>query len=334
VTEPIVRFGAGTLDELGDLTRELGLSRPVLVTTHRGATLARRTPALAVYDGVRRHAPRQTVDEAIALARMHRADSLVALGGGSAIDTTKAVSALEELPFVAVPTTYSGAEWTSYFGMRDEATGRKEGGTGSRLAGVVYDPELTLTLPRDESGGSALNALAHAAEAFYAKGRRRTAAGHGASGASAIGEALPLVLADGSDLEARTRLLEGAWAAGRALGEGGLALGHALAQALGGRFGLPHGALNAVVLPSALRFNEAVVPRAIARLGQALAADDAIARVEELAELAGFTRLRDLGVPSDELDEVGALAAVRPAARANPRPVTATQAAKLLRGVW
>jgi maleylacetate reductase len=142
------------------------------------------------------------------------------------------------------------------------------------------------------------------------------------------------VLAEPGSLYARTRLLEGAMRAAFALGEAGLALGHALAQAVGGRTGLPHGALNAICLPAALRFNAQAVPEAIAQLGDALGSDDPVARVEELARLAGFTRLRELGVREEELDELAAIAAERPGARANPRPASADEIAALYRSVY
>ena len=329
-----IRFGAGALDELPAVLAGLGLARPLLVTSRRGAALAGRVPAVAVFDGVRRHVPQESVEEATALARAERIDAVVALGGGSAHDTAKAVSAAAGIPVVAVPTTYAGAEWTSYFGMRDEASGRKGGGTGSRTVAAVYDAELTLSLPRGETGGTALNALAHCAEAFYALGREPAADGHAFAGARAISRGLPRVLERPDDLAPRTYLLAGAVRAALALAAGGLALGHALAQACGGRYGLPHGALNAVCLPAALRFNAPVVPEAVARFAEAVEADDAPARVEELARLGGYTSLRDLGIPRDELGEVGALAAVRAGARANPRPVTAQGAAELLRSVW
>jgi alcohol dehydrogenase class IV len=107
-----------------------------------------------------------------------------------------------------------------------------------------------------------------------------------------------------------------------------------MAQALGGRYGLPHGALNAICLPAALRFNREVVPEAVRRFGDAMGTEDPIARVLELARLAGFERLRDLGVPEDELDEVAEATALRPGARANPRPAGPGQIAELLRSIW
>src|SRR5439155_9126759 len=155
-----------------------------------------------------------------------------------------------------------------------------------------------------ESAGTAMNALAHAAEALYVLGHNPAADAEALAGAALISGWLPRVLADGGDLEARTKLLEGAMHAGAALGGAGLALGHAMAQALGGRYGLPHGALNAICLPAALRFNEPVAAQAIGRFGEAMETHDPIGRVEELARLGGFGRLRDLGVRREELGEV------------------------------
>jgi alcohol dehydrogenase class IV len=122
--------------------------------------------------------------------------------------------------------------------------------------------------------------------------------------------------------------------AGAALAGAGLGLGHAMAQALGGRYGIAHGAANAVCLPAALRFNEPVAAAEIARFSDAVGGGDAVARVEQLAALGGFRRLRDLGVPENELDEVAAATVERRGARANPREATCEEIAALLRGIW
>ena len=122
--------------------------------------------------------------------------------------------------------------------------------------------------------------------------------------------------------------------AGAALAGAGLGLAHAMAQALGGRFGVPHGAANALCLPPALRFNEPVAGGAIARFGAALGASDAAGRSEELAGLAGFRRLRDLEVPERELEAVADAAVLRAGARANPRRASSGEVLELLRGIW
>ncbi len=317
----IVRWG---LDQLEPLLREVGIERPFVIASERWSG----------FDGIGRwsEVPTDRIDEIGADAS--GADGLLSVGGGSAIDLAKAVSAAMGLPLVSVPTTYSGAEWTPYYGIRDPDRRMHGGGGGATLAGIVYDPELTLDLPRDYSGGTALNALAHCTEALYVRGRNEVGDRHALEGAALIEEHLPLVLENGQDLEARTGLLEGAMHGGAALGAAGLGLGHAMAQAVGGRYGIPHGAANALCLPAAMRFNQSVAARELGALGRAMGADDPIARAQELARLSGFERLRDLDVPEDELDEVAEATAVRAGALANPRPASPAEIEELFRSIW
>ena len=269
--------------------------------------------------------PSERVDDAAGLAH----DCVVAVGGGSAIDLGKAISARANVPLVSVPTTYAGAEWTAYYGIRDPDRHAVGGGSGANLYAAVYDPELTLDLPRDVSVGTAMNALAHCAEALYVQGHNADADEHALAGARLIGEWLPRVVDAPSDLQARTELLRGACHGGQALGGSMLALAHAMAQAVGGRYGLPHGTLNGICLPPALRFNEQFAPEAVARFREAVGRD-----VSELAALGGPTRLRDLGVPETDLPELAAAAAGRPGNQANPRPATPAEIEELLRSVY
>jgi maleylacetate reductase len=317
-----VRWG---LSELPGLLAELGLERPFLVASPRWEAPVEVT-------GEWREVPSDRIGEAV--EETSGADSLLAVGGGSAIDLAKAIGVESGLPVVSVPTTYSGAEWTPTFGIRDPERRMRGGGGGATLAGIVYDPELTLGLPRAETVGTSMNALAHAAEALYVKGRTAEGDREALAGAQLIGEWLPLVVKSPSDLEARRHLLEGAMHAGAALASAGLGLAHAMAQALGGSFGLPHGAMNALTLPPALRFNQPVAEREVARFGDALRTDDPIGRTQELAHVGGYKRLRDQGVPENELDAVAEAAAIRPGAKANPRPATSSQISALLRSIY
>jgi maleylacetate reductase len=315
----IVRWG---LAELPAVLGELGIARPFLVASPRWDELG--LPAAARWSEI----PSDRIEAPEGI------DGVLAVGGGSAIDTAKAVSASAGLPLVSVPTTYAGAEWTGFFGVRDPDRRMRGGGAGAQLAGIVYDPQLTLDLPREPTVGTALNALAHSAEALYHPARNDSSDRLAAEGAELIVGSLPAVVDAGDQLGPRTTLLRGAARAGEALGRSGLCLGHAMAQALGGRYGLPHGAMNALCLPPALRFNEPAVPEAVETFGKAIGSDDPAVRVEELAHLGGFERLRDFGVPEAELDEVAEATAVRPGARANPRPASAPEIAELLRSIY
>jgi maleylacetate reductase len=314
----IVRWG---LRQLPAVLAGLRIGRPLLVASERwdGNDFGIRPVARWT----------EVPTDRIADAAGRAGDGVVAVGGGSAIDLGKAVSAAADLPLVSVPTTYAGAEWTPFFGIRDHDRRMKGGGSGAHLRGAVYEPELTLTLPRAETVGTALNALAHCAEAMYAEGHNAAGDAHAVQGASLIGEWLPQVVERPHDLQARTKLLEGAMHAGAALGASMLALGHAMAQALGGRYGLPHGAMNALTLPPALRFNEEVAPDAVRRFREEVGVD-----VEELARLGGFERLRDFGVPEEDIPEIAAATVVRAGAKANPRPASTADVEQLLHNIY
>ena len=315
----IVRW---SLAELPDALAEAGIERPFVIASSRWDGLA-----LPPHAGRATEVPSVSVDVPAA------ADGILAIGGGSAIDTGKHASATTGLPVVHVPTTYSGAEWTTFYGIRSADRRIQGGGAGAHPVALVYDVELTLDLPREESAGTAMNALAHCAEAVYVRGRSPEGDAQALAGAPLIASALPRVLAAPRDREARLELLQGAAHAGHALALAGLGLGHAMAQALGGRYGLPHGAMNALCLPPALEFNRVLVPAEVERFGAAIGGDP-VDESRALARLGGFERLRDFVVPKDDLPDVAAAAAARAGNQANPRPATPSEIESLLAAIW
>jgi maleylacetate reductase len=315
----IVRWG---LDELPQALAEAGIERPYVIASERWRSLA-----LPAHTGWCSEVPSEHIPVS------PEADGLLAVGGGSAIDMAKHASAETGLPLVAVPTTYSGAEWTTFYGIRSRDRRMRGGGGGANTVALVYDVDLTLELPPAETAGTSMNALAHCAEALYAPGRSPAGDEQALGGARLIATALPRVLASPHDREARLELLQGAAHAGHALGIAGLALAHAMAQALGGTYGLSHGAMNALCLPPALAYNSAYVPAEVERFGVAIGGDP-VETPRNLARLGGIEQLRDFGVPREELPQVAAAAAIRPGNRANPKPATPAEIAAMYESIW
>lgn len=289
-------------------------------------------PRLAArIDRPRQHVPQPDVDAAVLLCRSGDVDGLVALGGGSAIGLAKAVAAATGAGIVAIPTTYSGSEVTPIWGRT--SAGRKVTGRDQAVVPrvVLYDVELTVTMPAALTGASALNALAHCVEAAYAADAGPLTVLAAVEGSRAIGAALPLVMAEPERLAPRSELLYGAWLAGAALAGAGMGVHHALCHVLGGMFDLPHAATHAAVLPYAVAFNAAAAATELAPVAAALGVEPpgCAARLWELGRLAGApASLAQLGLDDAAADRAAReLAARQPV---NPRPVTLASARELL----
>ncbi len=314
----IVRW---SIDDLPGTLSEVGIERPFLIASPRWQALD--LPQFASWSEV----PSDRVEVPPS------ADGIVVVGGGSAIDTGKHASAKFGKPVVHVPTTYSGAEWTTSYGIRSPDRRIRGAGAGAQPVAIVYDVDLTLDLPPNVTAGTSLNGLAHCAEALYVRGHGPEGDEEALRGARLISAALPRVLAVPDDRLAREELLQGAAHAGHALALNRLALAHAMAQALGGTYGLPHGAMNALCLPPALEFNSRFVPDEVASFGEALGADP-VERTRELALLGGFDRLRDFGVPEHDLAQVAEAASQRAGNQANPHPASPVEILELLRSIY
>jgi maleylacetate reductase len=314
----IVRW---SLDELRATLAEVGIERPFLIASPRWDALD--LPQVARLAELPATDPQVPGD----------ADGILAVGGGSAIDTAKHASAASGKPVVHVPTTYSGAEWTTFYGIRSPDRIIRGGGGGANPVALVYDVGLTLDLPRDVTAGTALNGLAHCAEALYSKRRSDEADEQALAGARLIADALPRVLDAPDDEEARADLLQGAAHAGHALALAGLALAHAMAQALGGTYGLPHGAMNALCLPPALEFNAPLAAEAVDRFAEAVGGDAASA-ARALAVRGGFESLRQFDIPEADLPRVAEAAAGRAGNQNNPRPATPEEILTLFRRIY
>jgi len=335
-----VVFGSGTIAAVCEEVNRLGCSRVLVLSTPQqeesAATVARGLGKLRVgtFAKAAMHTPNEVTERALRLVAQLKADSIVSLGGGSTTGLGKAIALRTELPQIVVPTTYAGSEATPILGETQD--GRK---TTMRSASVlpeviVYDVELTMSLPIALSVTSGLNAIAHAVEARYARERNPVISLLALEGTRALASALPLIVANPRDRDARSDALYGAWACGTCLGAVGMALHHKICHVLGGTFNLPHAETHAVVLPYVLALNAPAVPELDRRMAEAFGADSALAGLLALRDETGAPRsLRSLGLDENQLRE-----AVRPILDAspehNPMPVTAENIEALLRAAW
>jgi maleylacetate reductase len=309
-----VVFGAGSLRHLEREVEELGAARALILCSPSQAGLARDlatrlgSRSVGVFDRAATHVPIELAREARALAAELGADAAIALGGGSAIGLGKAIALESAIPILAVPTTYAGSEMTPIYGLTE--AGRKRTGRDPRVLPrtVIYDPELSRTLPVDISIASAFNAIAHAAEGLYARDANPITSLMAEEAIGALASALPAIRAVPDDLDLRGRLLYGAWLGGAVLGTVGMALHHRICHVLGGRLDLPHAATHTVVLPHVLAYNADAAPDAIRRIALALGAADAADAAVTLHALARRTAaplsLRELGMTDSDVDPV------------------------------
>ncbi len=331
-----VIFGTTALDRLAAELAALALTAPVIVTTPGRADALASTlrrfggRVSAVCDLAAPHVPVDRVQAALALVDRVEPDVLVAIGGGSAIGLAKAMVLERRLPLAAVPTTYSGSEMTSIWGITDGAvkrTGRHQA-VAPRL--VLYDPALTLTLPPHVSAASGMNAMAHAVEAMYAPAAGPIALAAAAAAIRTLARALPLVTARPDDLDARALAMRGAHAAGIALELSAMGLHHKICHVLGGTFGLPHAAVHAAVLPRVVAFTAPAAARAIAQVAAALGASDAVAGLTALNTSLGLTMsLGALGLRAEDVPRAAAL--VASSSYPHPRPATEDDVRCILR---
>jgi maleylacetate reductase len=289
------------------------------------------------------HVPQEAVDAARALAGEKRADVVVAMGGGSAIGVGKGV-ALGGLPLIAIPTTYAGSEMTPVVGITDRAEGRKrvqrDPAALPRLA--IYDPDVTLDMPASITASTGMNALAHCVEACYARDVNPVVPPVALEGIRRIARSLPPCVAAGDDIQAREDMLTGAYLAAFSIANATMGLHHGLCHVLGGRTGVAHGVLNAILLPHVMRFNADAAPDAMSAIAQAMDAgarttDPDTAARETFALLASLpvpNRLRDAGVPADVLEPIAREAAASTTVKSNPKSVSESELLELLRRAW
>jgi alcohol dehydrogenase class IV len=264
------------------------------------------------------------------------ADCAVAIGGGSTTGLGKAIALDSGLPIIAIPTTYAGSEMTPVYGITEG--GMKKTGKDARVVprAVIYDPELTLSLPAAMSLTSGINAIAHSAEGLYSADRNPVIDFMARDGIAALGRALPVICKNPQDMQARTDAFYGAWLCGIVMGSVGMALHHKLCHTLGGTFNLPHAETHTAVLPHALAYNAPAAPEAMAKIAQALGGKSGISGPAAVFDLArdngAAVALRDLGLKEADLDKACDIAVQNQ--YPNPRPLDRVALRQLFQNAW
>jgi len=279
------------------------------------------------------HTPIAVTERAMQAVHELKPDGILAIGAGAATGLSKAIALRTDLPQLILPTSYAGSEMTPVVGQTSGGIKTTQSSPKILPEIVIYDVDLTMTMPAGLSATSGINAIAHAVEALYARDRNPVISMMAQEGIRTLAHALPKICAQPDDRPARTDALYGAWLSGICLGAVGMALHHKLCHTLGGSFNLPHAETHTVILPHALAYNAPAVPDAMARIAGALGVPDAALGLHDLArKLAAPASLREIGMPENGIDQAADLAVKNP--YWNPRPIERDAIRELIARAW
>jgi maleylacetate reductase len=330
-----VLFGSGSIEKVAEEIRALSCKRALVLSTHQQSALAEDLAArlgdlsAGTFTGAAMHTPVEVTEAALQVVRQRQADCTVAIGGGSTTGLGKAIALRANLAQIVVPTTYAGSEATPILGETEAGVKTTRRTLKILPQVIVYDVDLTLSLPVPMSVTSGLNAIAHAVEALYSPEANPVVALLAKDGIAALARALPVIVKDATDRDARSAALYGAWLCGVCLGSVGMSLHHKLCHVLGGSFNLPHAETHAVVLPHAVAYNEPAATDALRPIAEMLEAPTAADGLFNLGQRLGApTTLKEVGMPLEGIETAATLAVASP--YPNPRPLDRDAIRKLL----
>lgn len=334
-----VVFGQGTLVQTASEIDRLGHNKVLILSTP-----AQEKEAIALsknlgersaghFSGAVMHTPHHITEGALSVYHKSGATALVSLGGGSTIGLGKAIAVRTGADHIAIPTSYAGSEMTDILGETQDGQKVTRRSEDIRPEVVIYDVDLTLSLPANMTVTSAMNALAHAVEAFYASDRSPVIELMCRDAMRAMSSALPVLLEDPEDTIARSDMLYAAWCCSCALGHVSMGLHHKLAHVIGGTFNTPHAETHTILLPHVAAFNEASVPELLAPVAETFGGETAgTALWDFAARLSAPQRLRDLGLSEADLDQAADLAVAN--SYSNPRTFNRSTIRALLQDAW
>jgi len=334
-----VVFDAPAGEALPKEIERLGCRGAMLLSTPEQASAAAGMAqklgplAVGVFSGAAMHTPVAVTDIAVDQVRAAKADCLVAIGGGSTIGLAKAIALRTDLPQIAIPTTYAGSEVTPIIGQTENGQKTTQRSLKVLPEVVIYDVDLTLTLPVGLAITSGMNAVAHAVEALYAQDANPVITMLAERGIAALTQALPVLAHAARNRKARADALFGAWACGTCLGAVGMSLHHKLCHVLGGSFDLPHSETHTIILPHVAAALLPGLPEVRAILARALHAEDPAKKLFDIpASLGAKMALRDIGMPREGIER--AAGQVFQARYWMPADVSETSLRALLDNAW
>jgi alcohol dehydrogenase len=359
-----IEFGNGVSKQVGAEARALGATRAMIVTDPGVRSAGIVDPILAnlasvgietvVFDGVAPNPRDKDVDEAGRVAVAEHVDLIVAVGGGSPMDTAKGAGVLQThggritdwegwsivtkpiTPLITIPTTSGTGSEVSFWAVITDTSRHYKMSVASPLIAArvaLLDPELTLSLPRRLTASTGMDALSHSVEAYTAAIGCPLADAFAVAGIEACGRSLRRACADGSDLEARYGMMYASMTGLLAVGGSDVAGVHCMGEAIGGLYDTPHGEAMAIYLPTITEYNLSAAPEKYANVARLLGEDVEGLPTEHAARRAvdALRKLNaDLGIPSAA--EVGVMradfgrlakaAAINLSAGSNPRPAS------------
>jgi len=323
-----VIFGVGSLKEVSTEIKALGLKKAIVIATPEQESLAQEVAELlgslcvGVHAEAIQHVPMEIAEKSLERMLELQVDGLVAVGGGSSIGLAKAIALKTSLPILAIPTTYAGSEMTPIWGMTENGIKKTGKDTVVKPKTVIYDANLTATLPTGLTVTSGMNAIAHCVEALYAENANPIISLLAEDGIRALAISLPKILDDPNDLDARSDAQYGCWLGGMALGSVGMAMHHKLCHTLGGSYNLPHAETHTVILPHVISYNASHAPEAVKAIARALGTDesDVAGSLFDLIKSLGVpTSLAEIGMKEEDLNQAAEIATENP--YYNPRPI-------------
>ncbi|CAK7231748.1 hypothetical protein SBRCBS47491_008037 [Sporothrix bragantina] len=350
---PRVVFGRGTLNKLPEEAALLGGKSAFLLSTPQQtgqldiikSLLAGSSVGVAgVFTEATMHTPTGITDKAIAALAATGASTegsstvIVSIGGGSTIGLGKAMSIRTGLAHICIPTSYAGSEMTPILG--ETADGRKTTRSDPRILPrtVLYDVDLTGSLPRTMRATSGINALAHAVEALYAQNSTPVVSAMATEAVKSLSASLPALMKDGDEAaekKAQEDALYGAWLCGMCLGNVSMSIHHKLCHVLGGSFNLPHGETHTAVLPHSLSYVAPKIGPVMAKLAEAFpdSNGDAMTGLNGLlAQLPVKLALKDYGMKEEDIDKAADIALSQP--YWSPRPLEREAIREVIRRIW